>query len=140
MRFPIPDIVKQFIIFCGVGSINTVVGLAVILVLSEMAGVHYILANFLGYGAGLILGFFLHKNITFKGQSDPTRSRSEFIKFVVVFAIAYSVQLLGLIFMVRILGIYEPLAQILAIGIYTILNYLGNRLITFQLKQEDAGS
>ena len=137
MNLPIPDIIKQFIIFCGVGSINTIFGLAVILALSELAGVHYVLANLLGYTAGLVLGFFLHKNITFKDQSDPTRSRAEFLKFITVFAIAYGIQLGGLIFMVRFIGIPEVVAQILAIGIYTAINYLGNRLITFRAKQEE---
>lgn len=137
MSIAIPEIIKQFIVFCGVGSINTIFGLAVILALSELAGVHYALANLLGYGAGLILGFFLHKNITFKGQSDPTRSRSEFFKFMSVFAIAYGIQLAGLVLMVRIIDVPEVLAQILAFGIYTAINYLGNRLITFRAKEEE---
>ena len=137
MSITTPDIIKQFIVFCGVGSINTIFGLAVILALSELVGIHYVLANFLGYTAGLILGFFLNKNITFKGQSDPTRSRSEFLKFVSIFAIAYGIQLGGLVLMVRVIGIPEVLAQILAIGIYTAINYLGNRLITFRAKKEE---
>lgn len=135
-----PDIIKQFIVFCGVGSINTVFGLAVILALSELLGLHYVLSNFLGYMAGLILGFFLHKNITFKGQSDPTNSRVEFLKFVTIFGIAYGIQLGGLILMVGVIDVPEILAQILAIGIYTAINYLGNRLITFRAKKEETSS
>lgn len=126
------DILRQFIVFCGVGSINTIIGLAVILSLSEGFGVHYILANVIGYGTGLMIGFILHRSITFRSQSDSMRTRSEFLKFVSVFAFAYSIQLYGLVYMVQTIGIVEWLAQILAIGIYTIINYLGNRVVTFR--------
>lgn len=127
-----PDIFRQFIIFCGVGSINTAAGLALILFLSEVLGVNYIIANALGYGFGLLIGFFLHRSITFKSQSDDLNKRVEFVKFVSVFALAYGVQLLGLIIMVQAFHWPSWIAQILAIGIYTILNYLGNRVITFR--------
>lgn len=127
-----PDILRQFIIFCGVGSINTVTGLAVILLLSEIFGVNYIIANALGYGFGLLIGFFLHRSITFKNQCDDLNKRVEFLKFVLVFAAAYGIQLLGLIVMVQAIGITDWIAQILAIGIYTAINYLGNRAITFR--------
>lgn len=133
-----PDILRQFIVFCGVGSINTVIGLAVILILSEIFGVHYILANALGYGVGLIIGFILHRAITFKNQSNDQKPKTEFVKFITVFALAYGVQLAGLVFMVQILELYDWLGQILAIGIYTVINYLGNRIFTFRGKQEKA--
>ncbi|MFP4313486.1 MAG: GtrA family protein [Alphaproteobacteria bacterium] len=127
-----PDIFRQFILFCGVGSINTAAGLAVILILSEGLGVHYMLANMLGYACGLMIGFFLHRSITFRAQADPLQKRAEFLKFILIFALAYTLQLGALVFMVDALGVYEWMAQILAIGIYTILNYAGNRLITFR--------
>ncbi len=126
------DLIRQFILFCGVGAINTIIGLAIILLLSEVFHVHYILANISGYGVGLTIGFFLHKNITFKGTSNRARSRAEFLSFAGIFAVAYLVQLGVLILMVQWLGIPQMAAQILAIGIYTVLNYLGNRMITFR--------
>lgn len=131
------DIMRQFIIFCGVGVINTIAGLAVILLLSEIIGVHYIAANMAGYAFGLMIAFTLHRNITFKNAADPHKKRSEFFKFISVFALAYIVQLGALILMVRGLHLPQALAQILAIGIYTILNYLGNRMITFRSSAKD---
>lgn len=122
--------------FCGVGMINTIAGLAVILLLSEFLNVHYMLANALGYAFGLGIGFILHRNITFKYASDNDQKRTELLKFILVFAFAYLVQLAALYALVHHTLTPRALAQILAIGIYTILNYLGNRYFTFHNKKD----
>ena len=64
------DKLKHFVLFCGVGSINTAAALALILLLSEVFEIYYIWANLSGYIFGVILGFFLHRAITFKNASD----------------------------------------------------------------------
>ena len=131
------DMTRQFIVFCGVGLINTAFGLALILLLSEALGVHYIAANALGYAGGLVLAYYLHRNITFKRSAAASWSRAEFITFAAIFIIAYLMQLGALVLLVQGFGIAEWLAQVLAISIYVILNYLGNRMITFQSNMKD---
>jgi len=124
--------VRQFAVFLSVGLINTIAALAVILTLSEILGVHYVVANAVGYAFGLALGFVLHRNVTFKSQSDTQKQRSELIKFLVVFAVAYMIQLAALIVLVRGLGLPDQYAQVIAIGIYAVVNFIGNRVFTFR--------
>ncbi len=124
--------VRQFAVFLSVGLINTIAALAVILTLSEILGVHYVVANAVGYAFGLALGFVLHRNVTFKNQSDTQKQRSELIKFLVVFAVAYMIQLAALIVLVRGLGLPDQYAQVIAIGIYAVVNFIGNRVFTFR--------
>ena len=124
--------VRQFAVFLSVGLINTIAALAVILILSEILGVHYVVANAVGYAFGLALGFVLHRNVTFKSQSDTQKQRSELIKFLVVFAVAYMIQLAALIVLVRGLGLPDQYAQVIAIGIYAVVNFIGNRVFTFR--------
>ena len=124
--------VRQFAVFLSVGLINTIAALAVILILSEILGVHYVVANAVGYAFGLALGFVLHRNVTFKSQSDTQKQRSELIKFLVVFAVAYMIQLVALIVLVRGLGLPDQYAQVIAIGIYAVVNFIGNRVFTFR--------
>ena len=124
--------VRQFAVFLSVGLINTIAALAVILILSEILGVHYVVANAVGYAFGLALGFVLHRNVTFKNQSDTQKQRSELIKFLVVFAVAYMIQLAALIVLVRGLGLPDQYAQVIAIGIYAVVNFIGNRVFTFR--------
>ena len=129
--------IRQFAVFLSVGAVNTIAALAVILCLSEILHVHYVLANALGYAFGLALGFTLHRKITFNAQSDPDKRRAEMFKFLVVFAVAYMIQLIGLVVLVRILAIPDEYAQVIAIGIYAVVNFAGNRMFTFRKDAKD---
>lgn len=129
--------IRQFAVFLSVGLINTLVALAIILTLSEILSVNYIVANTLGYAFGLMLGFGLHSKVTFKDQSDPDRLRAEMTKFLVVFFVAYMIQLVGLIVLVKSIGIADEYAQVIAIGIYAVVNFAGNRIFTFSKNAKD---
>lgn len=131
------DMFRQFIVFCGVGLVNTAAGLSIILLLSEKFGIHYMLANACGYAAGLTIAFILHKKITFKLTTKAQDTQNELIKFISVFIICYLSQLVSLYIMVAHIGIYQALAQIVALGIYTVLNYLGHRYFTFNNKETE---
>lgn len=124
-------IVEQFLRFISVGAFNTVASLIVILALSELFHVWYPIANALGYAFGLGLGFILHRNITFKQDAGAGETKTQFIKFILVFLVSYTLQLIALIFMVQILEIHEVFAQIAAVGFYSVINFWGNRKITF---------
>jgi putative flippase GtrA len=125
------DTFHQFIIFCAVGIVNTLAGLSVILILSEILGVHYILSNILGYGVGLVVAFILHRRITFKLNARDDVIKNEIGKFTLVFIICYLIQLGCLYLFVEKIGIYQSYAQFLGLGIYTVLNYIGHRIFTF---------
>jgi dolichol-phosphate mannosyltransferase len=129
-------IIKHFILFGGVGAINTIVSLVVILGLSKGFGVHYLLANIVGYAVGLALGFVLHKFITFRATANHSPAPRQFKLFLLVFAVAYAVQFIMLIILVDGLGWNDILAQIIACGVYTVIGFLGNRSFTFQKRQE----
>ena len=125
-------IIRQFIVFCGVGVINTIVGLGIILLLSELAGIHYMLANFIGYAVGLCLGFWLHKSVTFKATSGQSDTRQQMIRFLAVFVIAYTVQLGFLRLAVGEWGWPNAISQVLACGIYVVLSFGGSRYGVFR--------
>lgn len=129
--------IRQFGVFLTVGLVNTIAALAVILFLSEIMHLHYVLANAIGYALGLALGFALHRNITFKNQSDPEKRHTEMLKFLVVFGVAYMIQLAGLVILVRVLGMPDAFAQVIAIGIYAVVNFAGNRAFTFRKDTKD---
>lgn len=130
--FTMPGLIRQFVTFCGVGVINTVVGLAVILFLSEILSLHYGIANLTGYGVGLLIGFVLHRNVTFCETSGTRSTRSQLAFFLLIFVIAYLIQLAALIVMVKIFGWPNLFSQIAAVGIYTVISFAGNRLLTFK--------
>jgi putative flippase GtrA len=129
---PMPEMVRRFITFLGVGAINTIVGLSFILILSEVFHFHYMAANAMGYGFGILFSFFMHRGITFRDVSHMNKISVQFGIFAVVFAIAYSVQFAALFVMVDRLGWYDWLSQIVACGLYVVVSFTGSRFITFR--------
>ena len=127
-------LVSQFAKFCGVGSINTIISLVAIYIGSEKIGAHYITANITGYTIGVGLGYILHKTLTF--QDKTKLSQKQFLQFLTVFLISYILQLCILATLINTLEIDDFLAQIIAAGFFTIFNFLGNRIFTFQSKKE----
>ncbi|MBU0859398.1 MAG: GtrA family protein [Alphaproteobacteria bacterium] len=121
-------IARQFISWCGVGVINTIVGLLVIVALSAGLGWHYMLANAGGYVCGVALSFVLNRRFTFR---DTAPMRAQIKPFLVVFVVAYGVQLVALYAMVGLWHWPELLAQAVAIGIYTVVGFFGSRLFVF---------
>lgn len=131
MTADIPALLRQIITFCGVGGLNTLLSLAIILGLSEILHVHYVLANIIGYAAGLISGFIMHKKITFKTQTGTHAAARQFITFLIVFAIGYAAQLGALILMVEQIHIPNIPAQIMAWIAYVMISFAGHKYFTF---------
>lgn len=129
---PMPEIVRRLITFVGVGAINTAIGLAIILGLSEGLHVQYLLANAIGYGLGLVLSFTMHRNITFRDVSHMSGIGSQFSKFTTIFAISYGIQFGALFVMVHMLHWPNWFSQIVACGLYVVISFTGSRFITFR--------
>jgi putative flippase GtrA len=125
------NIIRQFIVFCGVGAVNTALSLLIILFLSEMLHVHYVIANIIGYAAGLTSGFLMHKNITFRTQHSESAFKKQFSSFLIVFGVGYTAQLLLLMMLVEHLHLPNMPSQIIAWGLYVIVSFAGNKYFTF---------
>lgn len=125
------NIIRQFILFCGVGGLNTALSLLIILVLSEFMGLHYILANVIGYAAGLISGFIMHKKITFRSQKSTRSVKNQALIFVIIFMIGYLSQLGLLMILVESIKLPNMPSQIMAWALYVALSFTGNKFFTF---------
>lgn len=138
----------QFGRYILVGGMNTGVTLLTIFVLKSLLGVNPYLSNAAGYVAGLINSFLWNRLWVFRSKGHTTH---EALHFLVGFAACYLLQL----FIVWSLTSWPPVGDILwhirlpwsgatftlsgygivtifAMGIYTIANYLYNRLVTFR--------
>jgi putative flippase GtrA len=124
-------LLKQFITFCGVGTVNTVAGLSIILFLSEIAGIHYMAANATGYAAGLLIAFFLHRRMTFR-EARHHAAGKQIAPFIAVFLVSYVCQFAVLVLLVDRWGINDALSQVVAVGVYAIVNFTGNKFMTFR--------
>ena len=118
----------QFLKFLGVGVMNTALSLIVIYALM-WAGVGYRVANVAGYVAGVINSFLWNKHWVFRSRGDMVR---EAVRFGLCFAVCYAIQYLLLILMAERWMWNAYLAQLIAMGAYTVCNFVLNRLFTFR--------
>lgn len=115
--------------FLGVGAANTLIGLGVIYACKRLLGFGDVLANVSGYAAGLTIGFLLNRRWTF-GHTGNVRVAA--LRFLAVFGVAYSVNLLCVLLAIRAAGIDDYVSQAIGILPYTAIFYLGSRLYAFR--------
>lgn len=133
---------RQFAKFLLVGGGNTLVTLTVILTLKSVFGVNPWIANAAGYVAGVINSFFWNKLWVF--HSHGRRTYDEALRFVVGFAVCYAAQFAVTWCLTRMFGAAEwtlpggfvlssyGLSTLLGMAVYTLANFIYNRLVTFR--------
>lgn len=115
--------------FLGVGAVNTFIGLGVIYACKRLLEFGDVLANVSGYAVGLTIGFMLNRHWTF-GHTGNVRVAA--LRFLAVFGVAYSVNLLCVLLAIRAAGIDDYVSQAIGILPYTAIFYLGSRLYAFR--------
>lgn len=115
--------------FLVVGVLNTLVGLLAIYMGKWWLGLGDVLANLFGYAIGLCFSFVVNRSWTFdhSGAVVPALMR-----FLVVFGIAYAVNLATVLAAIRVFGINAYIAQALGIVPYTLFFFLGSRYYAFR--------
>lgn len=131
----------QFVRYCMVGVLNTLVTLGVIYLCKSLMGWNLYVSNALGYICGVANSFFCNKQWVFRSKG---RYLPEAMKFVTGFLVCYGIQLWAVWMLTesqfgdldfRICGIVLSgygIATLIGNVIYTLANFIFNRLITFR--------
>jgi putative flippase GtrA len=94
-----------------------------------MAGAGDVIANVTGYGVGLVLSFWLNRTWTFGHRGDRWSAMG---RFLLVFAVAYVLNLAVVLLLVRSLQLNSYLSQILGVVPYTLFSYFATRHVVFR--------
>lgn len=120
----------------AVGVANTLIGY-VIIVSALWLGAGDYLANALGYGLGLWFAYLLHRHWTF--QVPHRRSLAEVARFYISAAISYAANV-GFLTLARSAGYVDnPLAQLAAMGVYSLTFLLIVNVWVFTHNDRPAG-
>jgi len=119
---------RQFIVFCVIGSLATVLNYGIFWLLYHV-NVQYIIASAGGYVAGVFVGFALNRRFTFKTKSEQTYS-VEVTKYLLVYFMSLLLGL-GLLSILVKQGLDVRLANIFVIGLTTFTNYTGCKFFVF---------
>lgn len=113
--------------FIVVGIGNTLIALALIFLAKGVFGFGDAVANGIGYAIGLLVGFLLNRNWTFRHGGSIARSLPAFL---FVQAVAYALNLYCVLSLIE-LGVDSYWAQVWGIPPYTLVSYVGSRWFVF---------
>lgn len=115
-------IVRQLARYAAVGLLNTAVGLSMIYLAQFTLRLDPLKANALGFFAGLLIGFLFNRQWTFQNK---TNIRQDLLPFLLIFSCSYTANLLLLWGLVNKAHVNAYIAQIGAIGLYSVLMFVG---------------
>lgn len=134
---------SQFIRYIAVGAMNTIVTLVVIYLCKTFTEIPLMVCNAIGYVAGLVNSFLWNRAWVFRATDGHGLWQA--LRFAIGFGGCYGVQFLvvwGLMKWASFaailwhIGPFElsgyGIATLLGMGVYTVANFIYNRLITFR--------
>lgn len=123
--------------FLLVGVVNTLVGSAVMFLLYNLAGCPYWPSVCANYLCGGVVSYFLNKHFTFQNRE---RSWAQVGRFVLTVAVcmlfAYGLARPAVRWALSGAGerLQENGAMVVGIGLYTLLNYFGQKFFAFRAR------
>lgn len=137
--------VRQFLRYLIVGVMNTMVTLIVIFLCKSLLGINMWVSNAIGYVAGLINSFVWNKTWVFHSSKRKREAAREALRFFLGFFLCYGLQLFVTWFITTPMHLGDiqwhcgsltltgyALATFFGMGVYTVANYIYNRLVTFR--------
>jgi putative flippase GtrA len=127
---------NQFVRFALVGSSGVLTNLAVYSSLIYLLFVHYLIAASVSFVTAMSGNFILNLRWTFKTHGQGIRAiRDQYLKYAVVTLVSYGINIITLWLLVDIWDWHKVLAQLLAITMTAISNFLGSKLWVFKLNR-----
>lgn len=125
---------KTFLRFVIVGVLNTIVGTTIMFVFYNVFHFDYWVSSAANYFFGSILSYFLNKYYTFSYRKKEWKSMIRFvINILVCYFIAYGIAKPTMSWLMSNASkvVQENVAMAFGMGLFVILNYLGQRFYTF---------
>ena len=124
--------------FLLVGAANTLLSMVLMFLLE---GLGYWPSTAIAYVAGAVLSFFLNRSFTFKSRAAFWPSVIKFaVNVALCYLIAYSVAQPVVTWALSASAIpliwQERIAKVCGMGLYTVLNYFGQRFFAFRDKNK----
>ena len=125
---------KRFIKFSIVGLSGTVVNMAVYAVAIQ-GGLYYMTAAVVSFIFAVTNNFYWNFRWTFQGKALDRSPRNKYFRFLGFSVVNLGVNLLLLRVFVETMSMDKTLAQLLAIGLVSVLNFGMNARFTFGEKR-----
>ena len=127
---------KSFWKYILVGIINTLFGTIIMFLFYNVFHFSYWISSVSNYIFGSIISYFLNKYFTFQNKNRSIKIVFKFIiNITICYLIAYGMAkpVIRIVFSDLKLSVRENLAMLTGMGIFVILNYLGQRFFAFKM-------
>lgn len=121
----------EFIKFCIVGVIATLVNYGFFYLFLNQLKVHYLLSSSFGFICGLIVGYPLNKYWTF---SSKEKAVSHAAPYLAIYLFSLILSLFFLKIAVDYFKLLPEIANVLVIGLTTCTNFIGTKFFVFKAK------
>lgn len=124
---------SRFIKFCLVGLSGVVVNMGLLWLLTELAGLHYLISNAISIEASILSNFFLNNFFTFsdRNQSGTQALLGRLLRFNLVSLVGLGINLGIVAGLTEGLGLYYMLSNLVGIAVAMLWNYLANNWWTW---------
>ena len=120
-----------------VGVLSTIINYGTFVFLYKIISVYYLISSISGYVFGLLFGYYINKNWTFNAQ--VIQKKIYIIKYINVYFISLVSSQSFLFFLVESLLIKPQYANIFAIILSAVMNFLGINLFVFNKTEKSDG-
>lgn len=131
----VSSIDEKLLKFVLVGVINTLVGMAIMFGLYNLAGCTYWVSSAANYILTSILSFFLNKYFTFQNKEKSVSQVLRFaLNIAVCYLLAYGIAKPAVLWLLSGAGerMQENVAMLVGMCLFTGFNYLGQRFFAFR--------
>ncbi len=123
---------RMLIYYFFLGGITFVVDYALLFLLTEYAGIHYLLSAALAFVAGVIVNYVLNRVFNFKSESEQVLR--QFIVFILVSLVGLAINELLLYVFVEQFHIHYLVARPILLVIVAPITFLLHKKFTFAQK------
>lgn len=119
---------KQFIKFCIIGGISTVINYAVFYYLYQTMKVGYLFSSTTGFIAGMIFGYYFNRTWTYKSA----KSYKKLVMYFMAYGVSLVIGLILLRFFVENMHFDARVANLLVIIVTTLTNFIFTKFFVFR--------
>ena len=117
--------------FIIIGVVSTLINYGVFFALYSWFDIHYVVSSGIGYVIGLLVGYLFNRNWTFTDDKSDEKTK-EFVLYIAVYGVSLLLSLGTIALLVDSLAWNPLLANVIAIGVSTITNFVGLKFFVFK--------
>ncbi len=122
----------KFFKFCIVGASGVIVNMGLLYLLTELAGLYYLVSSAIAIEISIITNFLLNNAWTWRKQKTKSSFLKKMLKFNAVSLVALGINFGALLFFTEVIGLWYIFSNLIGIALATIINYGLNDKWTFK--------